>query len=68
VPTVKYVGKGMEILPARRSATVSSSSAKRLPVTSAIEKFCFACRVDSFVKRAGNWPLTLPTTILFVIS
>jgi hypothetical protein len=54
VPTVKYVGSGIAILPARRSEMASSSSANRLPVTSASEKLFFVCKVVSFVNAADN--------------
>jgi hypothetical protein len=37
------------ILPARRSETVSLSSAKKLPATIASEKVFFVCKVVSFV-------------------
>jgi hypothetical protein len=64
VPTVKYVGRGTDIFSARRSATVSSSSAKRFPEMIANEKLFFEWRLASFVKRDCSWPLTSPTTIL----
>ena len=54
MPTVKYVESGTVILPARRSETASSSSAKRLPVTMASEKLFFVCKVVSFVNAVDN--------------
>jgi hypothetical protein len=64
-PTVKYVGRGIVIFSARRSATASSSSLKRSPVTIAKEKLFLVCKVESFVKTDLSWPLTSPRTILF---
>ena len=48
MPTVKYVGMVIAILPARISETASSSSAKRLPSTIAKEKLFFVCKFASF--------------------
>ena len=64
MPTVKYVGRGIAILPARRSDNASSPSAKRLPAMSAREKLFFVCKVVNFVNAADNWPLTAPRTML----
>jgi hypothetical protein len=44
---VKYVGNGMGILPARRSATAALSSENRLPETRASEKLFLACNFDT---------------------
>ena len=54
VPTVKYVGRGTSIFSANKSATVSSSSAKRFPAIIANEKFVFECNVASFLKTAAR--------------
>lgn len=67
MPTVKYVGRGIAILPVRRSETASLSSAKRLPVIRASEKLFFICKVVSFVNAGDNWPFRSPRTMLLKI-
>lgn len=65
MPTVKYVGRGMVILLARRSATAWLSSENRLPATMARSKLFLVCNADSFVKTGSSRPFTSPRTILF---
>lgn len=65
VPTVKYVRIGTSILPASRSATSSSSSAKRLPTTIAkLKSGALVSIVESFLKADLRWPLASPRTML----
>ena len=64
MPTVKYVGRGIAILPASRSETASLSSAKRSPTMIASEKLFFVCKAVSFVNAGAKWPLRPPRTIL----
>lgn len=63
-PTMKYVGSGMCMFPARSSVTVSSSSANRSPTMMAKEKLLLVWPVVSFLASSENWPLTSPKTIL----
>lgn len=54
VPTVKYVGRGIVMLPARRLDTASSSPANRFPETRARENLFLACKVEILVNAGCN--------------
>jgi hypothetical protein len=54
VPTVKYVERGIVILPESNSSTASSSLRNRLPVIIAREKLFFEWRAVSFANTGFN--------------